>query len=108
MRPDPLRDHLTSTCDPSTCGHCAKLRRTRINALLAVAHAAWHLMDDSGELAEDDMEGFGGDYVHSKLDHDKLSAALDALEADGWYPHPDQVDDTPRRAAMRRAFGGGQ
>lgn len=49
-----------------------------------VAHAAWHLMDDSGEDEDDD-----GLRIHSALDGDRLSAALDALEASGWTPHPE-------------------
>jgi len=74
-------------------------------ALAAVAHAAWHLMDDSGELAEEDMEGFHGDYVHLKLDHQKLSDALDRLEATGWDAHPEDDDQSSGRPLRVEVYG---
>lgn len=66
-----------------------------IAALLEVAHAAWHLADDSGELDTQDMPDFHGDYVHLKLDHERLSDALDALEATGWDAHPEPLAAEP-------------
>lgn len=48
-----------------------------------VAHAAWHLLDDSGES---DDEGI---HIHSSLHSERLSAALDTLEANGWKAHDD-------------------
>lgn len=56
-----------------------------------VAHDAWHLMDDSGEADTTDDNG-RSDYLHMGLDHERVSASLDALEAAGWDPHP--VEDT--------------
>lgn len=58
-------------------------------SLESVAHAAWHLMDDSGEMETTDDNG-RTDYQHFGLDHERLSAALDALEATGWDAHPEQ------------------
>lgn len=55
------------------------------NALLSeVAHRAWHLLDDGGEMPDDD-----GLILASKRDADRLSDALDALEASGWSAHPE-------------------
>lgn len=52
------------------------------NVLLdAVAHAAWHLMDESGEMEDDPAL-----HIHSALEAERLSGALDALEASGWEP----------------------
>lgn len=48
-----------------------------------VAHRAWHLMDDSGETESADDNGVT-DYLHSGLDHQRLSEALDRLEEAGW------------------------
>lgn len=53
-----------------------------------VAHAAWHLMDDSGELDTTDDNGVR-DYMHTGHEHERLSDALDALEATGWDAHPE-------------------
>lgn len=58
-----------------------------LQALLAVAHAAWHLLDDSGEI-----EGEDGLRIHSALQGDRLSEALDTLEATGWSAHPKDGD----------------
>lgn len=58
----------------------------RVDLLERVAHAAWHLMDDSGE-AETTADDGRSDYWHFGLDHERLSAALDALEAGGWEVH---------------------
>lgn len=68
----------------------ALLRRWEIDAapLERVAHAAWHLMDDSGELDTTDDNGVR-DVQHSGVDHDRLSSALDDLEATGWNAHPE-------------------
>lgn len=63
-------------------------------ALQAVAHAAWHLMDDSGEMETTDDNG-RSDYQHMGLDHQKLSDALDALEALGWDVHPERGQEGP-------------
>lgn len=50
------------------------------NALLAeVAHRAWHLLDDGGEQDDDPDE-----FVAFTSDANRLSDALDALEATGW------------------------
>ena len=54
----------------------------------AVAHAAWHLMDDSGEADATDDNG-APFYEHFGVDHQRLSDALDALEATGWDAHPE-------------------
>lgn len=54
-----------------------------IEALSNVAHRAWHLLDDSGELDTTDDNGVT-DFMHSGLDHQRLGDALDALEALGW------------------------
>jgi len=55
----------------------------RMRLLEAVAHAAWHVLDDGGEVVgEPDVA------VVSKRDAGNLSAALDALEASGWEAHP--------------------
>lgn len=49
-----------------------------------VVHAAWHLMDDSGETDDPGL------FVHDGVRHERLHAALDALEASGWRAHPDE------------------
>jgi hypothetical protein len=49
-----------------------------------VAHCAWHLLDDGGEVEGDDEMWQG-----SKRDADRLSDALNDLEASGWDAHPD-------------------
>lgn len=54
-----------------------------VELLHDVAHRAWHLMDDSGEQETTDDNG-RSDYLHFGFDHERLSAALDALEANGW------------------------
>lgn len=59
-----------------------------VRLLDRVAHAAWHLMDDSGELDTTDSEG-RHDYSVMGLDHRLLSDALDALESSGWRAHPE-------------------
>lgn len=69
-------------------GPDGSLDATTTEALLAVAHAAWHLMDDSGELDTTDDAG-RRDYMHMGLNHERLSTALDALEATGWDAHPE-------------------
>lgn len=56
----------------------------RLVLLDYVAHRAWHLMDDSGEVPD------SADWVVSDGDHRRLSEALDALEGDGWT-HPTEV-----------------
>lgn len=61
--------------------HRLALQDERIRLLHEVAHRTWHLMDDSGEM--DDPS----DYMHDALDHQRVSDALDALEADGWTAH---------------------
>lgn len=53
-------------------------RDERIALLHDVAHRAWHLMDDSGEI-----EGETGWQVLD-IDHQALSDALDVLEGAGW------------------------
>lgn len=58
-----------------------------IRPLHDVAHAAWHLMDDSGKLPWDSSLAPG--YLHTTTQHDRLSGALDALEAAGWVPCDD-------------------
>lgn len=67
-----------------------RLTETNVDALLDVAHAAWHLLDDSGELDTTDDNG-RRDYMHVGLHHDRLSGALDALEATGWDAHPEPI-----------------
>lgn len=69
----------------------------RLALLNGVAHRAWHLMDDSGELAMTDDNGVA-DYMHSGIDHQRLSDALDALEAVGWDGcEPSRVGTSPDR-----------
>ena len=55
-----------------------------------VAHRAYHLLDDSGEVPDSD------DIVHDARDHQRLSDALDRLEASGWdgCEPTKQSDDT--------------
>lgn len=69
----------------------ALLRRWEIDTPYGeVAHAAWHLLDDSGELDTVDDAGHR-DYQHIGLHHDRLSGALDDLEATGWSAHPENT-----------------
>lgn len=51
----------------------------RPTLLEAVAHRAWHLLDEGGEQDDDP-----GTFEAAMSDAAKLSDALDALEADGW------------------------
>jgi hypothetical protein len=60
-----------------------------IRKLQAVAHAAWHLMDDSGETGTFSDNG-RPDHWYLDIDHQYLSEALDALEATGWNVHPNE------------------
>lgn len=64
----------------------AALNAEYVAKLEAVAHRAWHLMDDSGELPD------AHDWQHSRRDHERLSGALDGLEAAGWAAHSDGVE----------------
>lgn len=87
---DPLSRHLAGVCRDD-CGYCAKRRRIeseqRAAALMAVAHHAWHLLDDGGE----DAENPGLIHV-SQRNAALLFDALDALEASGWDAHPDDEE----------------
>ena len=71
----------------------------RTEALEAVAHAAWHVLDDGGESDDPAV------YLVGKRDADKLSVALDALEAAGWDPHPPPPPDPPKRNGSLLACG---
>ena len=62
----------------------------RLDLAQEVAHAAWHLLDDSGETDEsDDNEAPLHVFFHN--DFERLSAALDALEATGWDAHKEDA-----------------
>lgn len=54
----------------------------RLDLHETVAHAAWHVLDDGGEDANDEVLWSG-----TKLQAERLSDALDALEAAGWAAH---------------------
>lgn len=86
LGPDLLRDHMTGACEKG-CPYCAKRQRIRTDLLEAVAHRAFHLLDDGGEVPDEP-----DDFIGSKCDANLLSDALDALEADGWNAHEDGSD----------------
>lgn len=56
----------------------------RLDLLDDVAHRAWHLLDDSGEVPGQSW------YEVTGTTHERLSVALDALEATGWSGCDDQ------------------
>lgn len=74
-------------CIKSLARHVVNLTDDVVAPMTAVAHAAWHLMDDSGET---DQHDDNGEPIHEFLhvNFEKLDEALDALEAHGWDPHP--------------------
>lgn len=57
-----------------------------------VAHAAWHLMDDSGEHETDTDDNGEPLYSHLAIDHQRLSEVLGTLEASGWGAHKEADD----------------
>lgn len=93
-----MRDHMTRGCNPAECPYCDKHRRSEVRVALLeeVAHRAWHLLDGGGEVA-DQPDAFEG----MKRDADRLSDALDALEADRWTAHPDD-EPSGKPASVQR------
>ena len=87
---DPLRDHLTETCDPSICSYCAKRRRIETEALRAVANAALRYMEEGGEHPTDE-----GLHIGCAEDAKRLNAALDA-----WTSGRSDRGEVEKRAAM--------
>lgn len=88
--------HFTTEALEGCIKSFARHIRTLTDALVLldqVGHAAWHLLDDSGETDEIDDNGRPF-HVYFDHDHQRLSDALDALEATGWDAHQDQ-EPTP-------------